>query len=373
MPGFDDPPYTPTRTATSIVEWPDVRPGTTFNIVTVDEIFAGREGTGWSVGNFHRNYVRKFRVITQTRPFVGDPDTIDDTDILEDRRLPRPYSPYLSNWKNPNGYLGGTLPPDRLADLNALAVETHVAREFPDGSDSWIVTVRYSTDIGETPPDYRFMYGGTQFNQHLTSPESPQFRPWLRAPVFEYGYQESTVAKQWDRNGNPFLNTAGFPFTPAPTVEVAYPTLTMTRNEKTFTPDMVGYWSYAVNNATFMGYPAGCVQVMPPSAKILYHGWQKYYRVPWRFRFKPEETVNLLGAAGHRVTWQPLFLNAGFYQKVAGKEVPINMNGHRASGQPHLLAADGTALPVGGTPTFVEFSTYPSRDFSLLFSSTMVP
>ena len=51
------------------------------------------------------------------------------------------------------------------ADLLALAVDFQVSREQQDDSISWIVTVRYSTDIGPSGPDYRLMFGGTQFGQ----------------------------------------------------------------------------------------------------------------------------------------------------------------------------------------------------------------
>ena len=374
---FDSPPYAPTKTPTSPVLWPDTRQAFPSDIRLVNEIFAGREGTVFSAsGDMHRSYVRKFRVTTKPGNTVLDQDTLDDTDIIDNVHLPRPYSPYFSNWRFPDRLAAPTRN-DVYADLNALAVETSLAREQQDDSSSWIVTVRFSTDIGERGPDYRVMFAGTQRNWNLLNPESPQFRPWLMLPVFEYGYQESTVAKQWDRDGNAFLNTAGSPLTPAPTSEVAYPTLTMNRNEREWTPNLVTEWSYAVNNATFMGFEPGRVQVLPPSAKVAWHGRLKYYKAVWRFRFKPLERVNVLGVADQIVTWQPLFLNAGFYAKnpadLNALPLPIFRAPHRVSGSVALLAANGTELPAAGTPTFIRFNTYPSKDFTTMFNGTMMP
>jgi|GEM_PF-5684207 len=374
---YNSPPYAPTLDPTSITLWPDKRQIFPSAIKFVNEIFAGREGTVFSAsGDMHRSYVRKFRVTTTPDNVVTDQDTLDDTDIIDNANLPRPYSPYFSNWRQFDRIATPTRN-DVYADLNALAVETSVSREQQDDSSSWIVTVRFSTDIGERGPDYRVMFGGTQSNWNLMNPESPQFRPWLMLPVFEYGYQESTVAKQWDRDGKPFLNTAGSPLTPAPTSEVAYPTLTMNRNEREWTPNIVTDWSYAVNQFTFMGFEPGRVQVLPPTAKVAWHGRLKYYKAVWRFRFKPLELVNVLDVPDQIVTWQPLFLNAGFYAKN-----PANLTAHalaifrgasRVSGQPALLAADGTALSSTGTPTFVRFNTYPTKDFTTMFNGTMVP
>lgn len=389
MPTIDDPPYTPSKDAANVLLWPDPRSTSHTDIVSCVEIFAGREGTGFSAGNYHRNYVRKFRATTKAGGlFVADQDTLDETDILSDGRLPRPFGSYFSNWRNVPARPG--LPPvegqssQAYADIDALAVDFHAAREQQDDSSSWIVTVRYSTDVGPEGPDYRFMFGGTQFGEDVTRPESPQFKPWLVLPTFEYSYVEATVAKQWDRDGKPFRNSAEQPLAPAPTVEISYPVITMTRNERTFTPDMGTTWAYAVNDATFMGYPAECVQILPPAVKPMRFGKKKYYRVSWRFRFKPDESAKVwnpatLLAETKRVTWQPLFLDAGYYQlsdplgALPQSVVPIYRQSHRVSGQPALLDGKGRAVPKGGDPVFLKYNSYQSRNFTLLFNASMVP
>lgn len=389
MAAFDNPPYTPTKDPKNALLWPETR-AVRDHFVLVKEIFAGREGAGFSATSPHRNYVRKFRVTCKPGLSILDIDNIDDTDVLSDSRLPRPFGSYFSNWSNPGDLQGGvTHISNHYADLLALAVDFQVAREQQDDSISWIVTVRYSTDIGPSGPDYRLMFGGTQFGQDVTNPESPQFKPWLQLPVFEYGFAESTTARQFDLTGTPFVNSALQPLTPAPTVEIAYATLGMTRNERTFGPDVVSYWAYAVNNATFMGYPAGRVQVMPPQAKVLWLGTQKYYQVSWKFRFKPELTVKVWSPTSGAVveeqeTWQPLFLDCGFYELTNIDDgpqtlVPIYRHAARVSNQPALLNGKGRALvrpnesPVGKTPVFLKRSVYPARDFGTLFNNAMVP
>lgn len=359
------------------------------HVLRVDEIFAGTSGVGFQASSMHRNYVRKFRVLLAPGLDGSAPpttDQVDVTDIFKDRRIPRPYASFFSNWSNPNpveGPLGGV---NRLADLNALAVEHSLDRENTDDTQTWILTVRYSTDIGKSGPDYRIMWGGVQLFEQMTNPNAPQFKPWYARPEFTWSSVDATVARQFDINGKPFLNSAGDPFAPAPTVEVSYPLLTIVRNEETFTPTKFGYWAHAVNNATFMDHAEDCVQVMPPSASVEWHGAQKYYRATWRLRFKPpgislnvwDVTATPPALVVKPESWQTQLLDAGFYQRVTppvgpAVRAPIYRGGHRVSNSPALLNGQGVKLADGGNPVYLEFVTRQRRDLSTLFNNDMVP
>lgn len=364
--------------------YPDTRVPGIAGVFRFDEIFAGREGTLFQTSSV-RTYVRKFRIVTKDGP-AATADELDETDILKDRRCPRPWASFFSNWNGRDQGESGVT--NQLADLDALAVEHHVAREKEDGTESWILTVRYSTDVGPSGPDYRIMFGGVQLGENLTNPNSPQFKPWYQKPVYEWGSAESTVARQYDLTGKPFLNSAGQPFAPAPTVEEAYPVLTIVRNEESWTPEGFTYWAYAVNNATFMNHGVDRVQILPPTAKVEWHGRTKYYRTTWRLRFKPptdtalnvrDQGTGLLVATP--ASWQTQLLDCGFYQKVTGLVgpagprdiVPIYRHGHRISNQPALLDGLGRELGAGVAPVYLQYVTRKRRDFTTLFNATLVP
>lgn len=356
----------------------DIRPTNT-SVFQVEEIFAGRTGVLFQQ-SFHRDYVRKFRILTKSTTVQSD--LLDDTDILWDYRVPRPYASFFSNWQNPAGAATpeGYYPSSKYADIDALAVQHSVEREFPDDHSTWILTVNYTTNVGETGPDYRFIFGGTQLLQNLTNPNSPTFRPWYQMPVIEWQSAESTVARQWDANGKPFLNSATQPFAPAPTVEIAYPVLHITRNEETFTADKFAFWAHAVNDAPFMTYPIDCAQVLPPSVKQLWHGPVKYFRTTWRIRFKPDESVRIWNPTSAayenaRVSWQMFNLDCGYYQLtdialgVPQSVVAITRQGQRVNNQPALLDGKGRALPSGSDPVYVYNQTRKRRNFLDLFNN----
>lgn len=372
------PPVVHTPDPRNAVLWPDPRAQSN-SVQQVEEIFAGRVGTGFQA-SYHRDYVRKFRVLLKEAPLIPI-EKVDDTDIFSDSRVPRPFASYFSNWQN----AAGASTPEALyasvkyADVHALAVQHSAEREFPDDPLTWILTVNYTTNVPENGPDYRFMFGGTQLSQDTTNPKSPTFKPWYQMPTIEWQSAESTVAKQWDANGKPFLNSAGQPFAPAPTMEIAYPILHITRNEQIFGADQFTYWSFAVNDGAFMGFPQDCVQVLPPSVKQLWWGPQKYFRTTWRLRFKPEEYVNWWNADEEeyqtaRVSWQQYTLDCGFYQLTdpgAGPQtvVPIVRNGHRIGNQPALLDGQGRLLPRGDDPVYVYNQTRQRRNFLTLFNN----
>lgn len=352
-------------------------------ILRVDEIYAGRKGTGFNAATFHRDYERVYRVLLD--PNLADGDEYDDTDILSDFRLPRPFGSYFSNWSNPNG--DPWQDESGLADFHALAIKFDAEREFDDDWTSWIVRVGYSTQMPENGPDFRFMFGGTQSYENLSNPDSPTFTPWLVMPKVSYGSSEFSVAKQWDRDGNPYLNSAKMPFVPAPTTEVSVPVLTIVRNERAFSAETIQYWAWAVNDAPFntpgrvygttATWPAGTVQILPPTAVRKHFGIDSYYEVTWRLRFQRDETIQIWNAGvlqPEPLTWQRYQLDCGYYKR---KEVstgvfapvPIIKGAGRVSSQPYLLNGDGDELPDGSDPGFLKFNDYPERDFSELFDN----
>ena len=326
--------------------------------VRCDELFSGRRGVPFST-DMRREYVRRFRVVV-TNKYWGP------VAIAQAPCLPFPYAPYVA------------VSPDGVeCDLTAVCVSIVPEVEHEDEWKSWIVTCNYSTEVVESGPDSNVRFPGQA--------SGSQNQPWLEPAVIEWDSEESSYAPPFDNNGFPFVNTAGQPFSPAPTFPVAHPVLVVSRNQQTFSPAVVSAYSYAVNSVDFMGNPPGTCQVMPPRAKLMWRGRQSYYRTTWRVKIKtnfvpddinPEQLV--------RDVWQPRILDAGSYQlqaifglvPIPKSLVPIYIGGQPVS-QPVMLDGHGRKLEPDADgkwrPVYLRFDLYPEKDLNDLFTNMSVP
>ncbi len=206
-----------------------------------------------------RTYQRKF-LVQYSNKFFGP------VEICQCPGIPLPYSPYIVNTNI------GT------SDLRALCVKISsepykVAHEGDWGKA--IVSCDYSTDLksGNTGSNFPNKQDGAQNN------------PELEPPEIEWSFQENNRAFTADLDGNAFVNSAGLPLTPAPSIEVAYPVLTITRNELTFDRRRATKFAYAVNKDVFLTTTPGGAQCLPPSARIAFKGSSSYWRVTYKIRF----------------------------------------------------------------------------------------
>lgn len=178
-------------------------------------------------------------------------------------------------------------------------------------------------------------------------------------PVWSWDTQSSDEEVDTDAEDKPIINSVGDVLNP-PLVRKFYdPVLTIVRNEASFDPDVKYLYEGKVNSQPFLNVNPGLVLMSSITSQEVLDGGMKYYTVTYVLVFRLE----LLG-------WKRRVLNQGvhFYAtddegNVIQEPVPFtDKKGNRLS-EPRLLAADGTPLPDGATPHWLEFTLEESKDF----------
>lgn len=307
-------------------------------------LFSGRTGTPFSADGV-REYTQTWQVVTKVKG-------IDENLVCVCPGLPLPYAPHPT-------------------DLAALNVRMSAANRYEDDWSHWTVTVNYSTRMpdGGAPPGAGLSGGvvGTGDQQSGT-----QNKPEAEPPDIEWDFESLTKAPPADTNGDPFVNSASVPYTPAPTFEFAHAVLLITRNEANFNRVTASSYAFAVNNDRFLGADPGCVQCMPPKAKMMFRGSISYWRVSYRLRFGRER------ADGTLEPWDPVeILDAGTSElvktpgKVKNEPIPIL---HRGVAITHPVLLDGKgkkAVPGANgkiVPFYNKFYLRKQQSFANLLS-----
>ncbi len=334
----------------------------------VGELFEDRSGTPYNADGT-REYMRYFRVETTDKTLGPIAATVCPG-------VPLYYSFYITQ----NGSEFDTL---------ALLINKS-ATQMPNNGDwcVWKVSCKYSTQMppGGQPPDPGnpgdVTGGSTTGGGALNNPEQEM-------PDVEWDHEVFQHAPRADRNGDAFVNSALQPFSPPPTFPVAVPTLSITRNELGYNRVKAQQYSYSLNDAPFLGAPAGAVQCLPPKAKMQFRGGLQYWRISYKLRFIVEE-IN----AGS-FDWQPRILDAGmmqFAKPIKGliapdlanmTLIPIWRGSHQVT-SPVLLDGFGRAQdpklvpdpldPVNNPPkpnvkpVYITRELYRYKDFSSLLS-----
>jgi len=329
-----------------------------------DEIWSGRKGIPWSWENLRRQYTRRFRVIAKIKE-------MEAVAVVRCPGLPLPLSFYITagiaSYNTAPQYPIGF---DLLALLKSYSVE----QEHEDDWQCHIVTCEYDTDVGR-PFD---------INGNFVSPNQTQQDPTLEPPEVEWDHETIQVTKhQWIKISGSgetetklaLTNSAGQPFTPAPTFPLACPVLSMTRNEADYNEAKAIQFSYALNDATFLGAEVGMAQALPVKAKQKFKGTFPYWTVSYKIRFAPKNYD------GHYQPWQPLLLDQGTVEYIPGppgeplkgRQREIWDRGHPVS-TPRLLDGNGlvkkpnTTGPLVGIiePVYITREVYRYEDLSTL-------
>lgn len=190
-----------------------------------------------------------------------------------------------------------------------------------DSPFEWLVEVRYSTDLGQKPPQ--------QYNTPLDEP-----------PDVNFGFQERRVLVPgyYNTPGSPPADGAfqqglfapnGELFDPQPEVDVADPILSVRRNVQTIVYSDLMALANCVNSDVFQGATPRQLRFLPPSASRKYHRIIGYY---WELSYS---------LAYRWETWDIQVLNQGTYYWSAG--VPTAWWGSTALRQ---TKQDGSGNPL---------------------------
>jgi hypothetical protein len=322
--------------------------------VSVDELFDGRTGSPWNMDG-HRDYTKRYRVVVK----IKEASAIL---VAAAPGIPQPGSRYVS---------GNNVEYDLLA-----IVTGYECRPENEGDwQNWIVEVKYST---RTPP------GGKTDRSSQNNPENePADIQWDSESL-----QTSPIQ---DMEGKPYLCSNQLPYSPPPTFDSPFPVLTISRNELSFDLNLADYYTNALNDASFLGWPKGRAQCLRPNATQKHRGTLRYWRVTYKIRFRrkyptgnstdpPFKTFD-----GVDDTWQPRILNAGlmeinpFYDPDAPESEKKNNSkwrhmigwGGKMTATPFLLDKNGlrqTDVDGNGEliPTYKTYKEYPYANLTKL-------
>lgn len=206
-------------------------------------------------------------------------------------------------------------------------VEGLSAQESADGY-SWLVDVSYTKSAIENPLDEPLKVSGSQSAKQV--------------PV------------EFDRDGDPILNTAGDPFQEILFAEDFDDTLQLTFNTAAIPFAAAQAAKKTVSSAAVLGLPAGTVRYAGMSFQPQDHETLgTYYTI----------TINLALADD----WKTRLLNQGFRElNDDGDLVAMKVDGQPAS-QPLLLDNAGKRLASDGTPVTLEKDIYGQADYLTLF------
>lgn len=226
---------------------------------TCDELFED-SGVVYEYGH-HREYTRKHLVKVKDK-------SMGPVAVALCPLLPKPGSSYIHS---------GDLPQAIPAEWDRLAIMTRqsAARKSQDAGEWpwWIVTSEYST----------------QLPNRQDFPEKNQDKPEEDLAEVSWDFETAHEARPFDLDGNAYLNRARQPFSPPYTMEIDYPTVTISRNELNYDFNKATAYARGVNDATFLGAPPNCVQVLPPKANQKVIGRLRYWRVTYKLKFRPKQ------------------------------------------------------------------------------------
>lgn len=278
-----------------------------------------REGTPFS-SDGSRTYSTDFLVLAKVKD-------ITEIIVCTCPGVPMPYSPHPS-------------------DFAALCTKLSAKRKESDDWVYWIVTATFETKM---PPGGPQTPG--QSENTADDKQSEQNNPELEPPDIEWDFEQATRSPSTDLDKKAFLNSASQPYTPSPAFEYANAVLVMSRNELAFDRLTASKYAFSVNSKKFLGADPGCVQCMPPKAKLMYKGSINYWRITYRLRFgellddgtlRPWDPVEILDAG-----LMEMKLSPGSADK--WNPVPILRHGVPIS-QPVCLDGAGKAAIVTRVP-----------------------
>lgn len=298
----------------------------------VDEIPSGRSGSPLNPDG-SRTYTRQFLVEVKS-----EGKRMGVIGVCSHPGLPKPWTFYITETEY-----------DTLALLSSYSAR----QRDEDDWTFWIVTATYSTT---NSGDFNSGGGPDGVGAPGDLPNNPSnaySNPEYQYPDIKWNFEEVQKPALVDLDGKVYQNSALQPFTPPVQFPRAYPVLSITRNELNFNVVTAAAYAYAVNDANFLGFPAGFVQCMPPQADQQWRGTVRYWRVTYRLRFHPRgiflpgwvfnQEGGVVDPTYYELNWQPVLQDQGFMRLEDRKDA--NGNPHKDFGKPVPIVR-GPGQPV---------------------------
>ena len=285
---------------------------------------------GSESASYNANGNREYEAVYMVDTSAG---TIPATNVLACHGLPRLRTRYLY-------------------DYTAICTSIDPQRR-PNSQTLWDVRVRWEVTS----------------SQKKEKPDSDK-PPWEQRPDPSWDEVPLDIVTPVDLKGKKFVDTAGIPFDPPPTIPQSNQMLTILRNEIGFSPTDARFYGNTVNDGDWFGFPKGSVKLLMPTATGIWEAGQLYWQVVYRLEIMCgwvwSDTTNKY----LQLLWEPYAVpNIGaFHIPDGGGEATRNLDG---SGdpmtEPQHLDGDGHLLGPDDPTYWLWFSRFRLTDFSKYF------
>lgn len=320
-----------------------------------------RDGNAFNATG-ERRYVQKYLVQLGHK-------TAGKDDACKAPGIPRPWSPYVP-------FSQGL-----AADQAALVVDISARQKLADDWQFWVVTVTYSTNVGDAGPPQ----GGLTATGLGSDLVGAQNEPWKKRPRVEGDNEVIQMAFGCDLDGKKYVDTAGQFFNPPPQRRVACPVFMIYRNEKIvdFRADVLkmSRYAFAINSDVWGGFQPKLLQMYPIQYRLEWFGKIPYLAKTYKIVVFPESMKSTYRDKAVKTpwNWQTKILSRGLYEIGVGtdptKPVPIFMPfGGRAT-TPQLLDKDGKSKKSDGRPVdpyYIDFKDFPELSFASILPSDIL-
>lgn len=229
------------------------------------------------------------------------------------------------------------------SDSGALCYQIN-PQQHADDPTLWTISVDYSSDPGD------LFVTGTPDSPTVGTPNE---NPILRPAKYKSTTKQVPKVRQKDKNGDPYVNSAGDPFEEPPVQEVTHVIVTITKNYATFSYATQIAWANKVNNDTYLGQVAYKWKIASVDLEDATENGITFVQATITLELNPDKWVTTD------------ILDCG-YQAIdlAGKKYVIKDNANQPKATPTLLNGFGQELAAGATPVFLGFTDYDLMAFT---------
>jgi len=189
--------------------------------------------------------------------------------------------------------------------------------------------------------------------------ENPNADPTVERPEITYSSVTTQVETDVDADGSPIATAAGELYTGV-MMDVTDVVIIIKKRYSLFTPAAFGAFRNKVNDATFMGFPAGRLRV----TDIVPQEVKQANSVYWDVTVQLTDRLPLTDDVTDEKAWWVRKRHEGYYQKVSSSLTRcLDANGEPVS-SPAPLSEAGVQISESDTPNFKYFELYPPVDFA---------
>lgn len=265
-------------------------------------------------------------------------------------------------------------PPGPLAVMQATGLAWNATYRYPLTGTALETDARahlLSVDVQPTAEDGRTYRATIRFGRYDASteavdPDTGVKDPFAEPPKLRSRGEDQEIAVGYDNAGDPVLNSAGEPFEDAPTITAPVLVFEVSRLEKAFDSTLIEDLQGRVNDAAWLGWPAGSVLCKSITADREWVSETNSYGWDTSYVFAVKRPI-VAGGVDVLPGWTLQLLDCGFRAKDGSNPTKAitDKTGAPVS-SPVPLDGAGARLPVGDDPVYLDFDVYPAADFSAL-------